>query len=132
LCGGAGLVQVLESGKIIPVNERRRWPRHSIDIPLRVVAGARAPSVEVPGHGTEINEGGVTVDAKVELRVGDEVEVELLPPDFPNTPIRLRGAIRHGAGSHYGVEFLRAGETGEEQQLATLRRLLSRGHAGAE
>jgi hypothetical protein len=119
VCGGTGLVQVLESGKIIPFKERRRWLRYRLDIPLKVLAGTGESFVDVTGHGTEINEGGLTVNAKMKLEVGDNVEVELVPP-ASGTPIRLRGAIRHGSGSHYGMEFVGIGNEAE-QRLATLR-----------
>jgi hypothetical protein len=57
--------------------------------------------------------------------VGDELDLELLPPYF-GPPLKLRSAIRDAAGQRYGVEFLPA-DTAEEQQLTAFRQFLRSG-----
>ena len=43
--------------------------------------------------------------ARVELRIGDQIEVEFMPP-YSGPPIRLRGFVRNSHNSAYGVEFI--------------------------
>ena len=90
----------------------RRWARYKLDVPLRVIA-QRADKVSiVHGRGNELNEGGMTLFAGLELAVGALVAVEFTPP-CSGLPIRTRCLVRNRSGYNYGVEFLLENGTDE-------------------
>jgi hypothetical protein len=100
----------------------RRWPRHRLDIPIRVIVQTPERTKLYDGRGNELNEGGMAVTAGVELEVGREVSVEFTPA-YTGVPIRVRGVVRNRTGYRYGVEF--ATKNGEElDQVTRLRSLL--------
>lgn len=82
----------------------RRWTRHKLDVPIRVIVHLEEKSRVISGRGKEISEGGMAVFAGVELRVGDKIEVEFTPPY--GGPIRVQGIIR----ASYGTEAATATE----------------------
>ena len=106
-----------------PTFEReRRWPRHKLNLPVRVVVQKAEKTTVIDGRGTELNQGGIAVFVGTELRVGDEVEVEFTPP-YSGHPLRVTGAVRDRRGYYYGLEFI--GRNDEEQrQVAELRAVL--------
>jgi hypothetical protein len=59
----------------------------------------------IDGRGNELNEGGMTVNAGVELDLGELVDVEFTPP-YTGEPIRARAAVRNRNGYRYGLEFM--------------------------
>jgi hypothetical protein len=75
------------------------------------------------GRGNELSEGGLAVTAGVEMKPGDEAEIEFTPP-YSGLPIRIRGVVRNRKGYRYGVEFL-AGSDRESEQVDHLRTMLS-------
>src|SRR6185437_10746266 len=85
---------------IFPV--ARRWTRHKLDVPVRVIVHLDDKSRVISGRGKEISEGGMAFFAGVELHVGDKIEVEFTPPWGP---IRVQGIVRNRQGYSYGVEF---------------------------
>jgi hypothetical protein len=86
---------------IYPVG--RRWTRHKVDVPIRVIVHSEKKSRVISGRGKEVSEAGMAVFAGVELRLGDKIEVEFTPPY--GMPIRVQGVIRNRHGYSYGVEF---------------------------
>jgi hypothetical protein len=86
----------------------RRWTRHKVDVPIRVVVHTEEKSRVISGRGKEISEGGMAVFAGVELRPGDKVEIEFTPPY--GGPIRVQGIVRNRQGYSYGVEFFAVNE----------------------
>ena len=100
---------------IFPV--ARRWTRHKLDVPIRVIVHLEDKSRVISGRGKEISEGGMAVFAGVELRVGDKIEVEFTPPY--GGPIRVQGIVRNRNGYSYGVEFFAV----NEEQAAEKERL---------
>jgi hypothetical protein len=60
--------------------------------------------------------------AGVELRVGEEVEIEFTLP-YSAEPIRVSGAVRNRNGYRYGCEFIPEGQ-GERKDVARLRQVL--------
>ena len=58
----------------------RRWTRHKLDVPIRVIVHLEDKSRVISGRGKEISEGGMAVFAGVELHVGDKIEIEFTPP----------------------------------------------------
>ncbi len=100
----------------------RRWKRLPISVPLRVIVHRRESTVRVNGRGTELNEGGMCVFAGVEVRVGDQVEIEFTPP-YASVPMRLWGLVRNRSGYYYGIEFLTE-NAGEREQVEQFREIL--------
>jgi hypothetical protein len=95
----------------------RRWTRHKLDVPIRVIVHLEDKSRVISGRGKEISEGGMAVFAGVELRLGDKIEVEFTPPY--GGPIRVQGIVRNRHGYSYGVEFFTLNEeqTAEQERL---------------
>ncbi len=95
----------------------RRWTRHKLDVPIRVIVHLEEKSRVITGRGKEISEGGMSVCAGVELRVGVKIEVEFTPPY--GGPIRVQGIVRNRHGYSYGVEFFVMSEeqTAEQERL---------------
>jgi hypothetical protein len=85
--------------------QTRRFRRYKLDVPVRVVVQAEGKVRIIDGRGNELNEGGLAVQAGVELSVDERVEVEFTPP-YSGEPIRARGVVRNRDGYRYGVEFL--------------------------
>jgi hypothetical protein len=58
----------------------RRFPRHKVDIPIRVIVCNAMKSSIFDGRGTSLSHGGMAMFAGTELRLGDHVAVEFTPP----------------------------------------------------
>jgi len=69
-----------------------------------------------------MNEGGIGLDVKAPLEVGDEVQVEFTPP-YAGLTLRVRGRVRNADGPFYGVEFL-ADDDAERHEVELFRRML--------
>jgi|SRR5579883_1528343 hypothetical protein len=102
----------------------RRWVRHKIDVPIRVIVNRSLKTSVVPGRGNELSEGGMALTAGVELNPGDEAAIEFTPP-YSGMPIRIRGVVRNRKGYRYGVEFLMV--SNEEIEQANRLRMVLRG-----
>lgn len=98
---------------------KRRWPRRKLDVPVRVVVHAAEKTVIRDGRGRELSEGGMCFSAGVELKVGDQVEVEFTPA-YSGQPIRVRAVARNRNGYSYGVEFVASNDE-ERSEIASLR-----------
>lgn len=84
----------------------RRFRRYKLDVPVRIITQSEFTTKITQGRGNELNEGGLAVQAGVELEVGDVVEVEFTPA-YTGQPLRARASVRDRAGYRYGLEFLR-------------------------
>ena len=93
-----------------PYPIRRRWTRYKLDVPLRLIVQRPTKVAIVEGRGSELNCGGMTVFAGVELSEPDQVEVEFTPP-YSGKPIRVRCFVRSRRGYTYGVEFITENDT---------------------
>ena len=99
----------------------RRWPRYQIDVPIQL--STAAGSAPVRGRGNELNHGGMTAFAGVELAIDDRVAVELTLP-YSGQPVRVRGSVRNRSGYTYGIEFFF--DTDEDfQNVGHLRAVLA-------
>jgi hypothetical protein len=101
---------------------KRRSVRYKLDVPLRVILHKLNRTLIRDGRGTELSEHGMCVMAGVELRVGEEVEIEFTLP-YSGEPIRVSGAVRNRDGYRYGCEFIPDGQ-GERNDVARLRQVL--------
>ena len=102
---------------------KRRWRRHHLDVPIRVIVHRPSKTSVFVGRGNELSEGGMAVTAGVELKTGDEAEIEFTPP-YSGGPIRIRGIVRNRAGYRYGMEFVAEGER-EKESVDRLKTLLT-------
>ena len=79
----------------------RRWPRHTVEMPLRILAAGDATQTIVAGLAIEISRCGMALYAGVQLEPGDRMEVE-----FPTASrMRIAGEVKNREGYCYGVEF---------------------------
>ena len=85
--------------------QTRRFRRYKLDVPVRVVVQTEDKVRYIDGRGNELNEGGLAVNAGVELDLDDVLNVEFTPP-YSGEPIRARARVRNRDGYRYGLEFL--------------------------
>src|ERR1700736_779660 len=105
---------------ITPVhNPPRCWRRHRLDVPLRVIIHTPDKTIIREGRGCELGGGGMSFAAGVELKTGDQVEIEFTPA-YSGRPIRVRAVARNGNGYIYGAEFVASSDQ-ERQEIASLR-----------
>jgi hypothetical protein len=97
-------VNTMSSEFVLPY-ETRRWPRYTIDMPVRLIAQRPTKVVIVEGRGRELNRGGMAVLAGVELSIDEQVAFEFTSP-YAGQPIRVRSFVRNCRGYKYGVEFI--------------------------
>jgi hypothetical protein len=100
----------------------RRSIRYKLDVPLRLIFRKQDTTLIRDGRGTEISEYGMCVMAGVELKFGEEVEIEFTLP-YSGEPIRVPGAVRNRNGYRYGCEFTLDGQ-GERKDVSRLRQAL--------
>jgi PilZ domain len=84
--------------------ELRRWPRHRIDLRLKVsVAGNQAEGA-VFGRANNLSRGGLGAYIPHSIAVGSSVLLEL---SFPNAPkdVRVSAVVKSCDGFRYGLEF---------------------------
>jgi hypothetical protein len=98
----------------------RRWQRHKVDVPIRVIVHGSNKTSLYNGRGNELSEGGMALTAGVELLLGDMVDIEFTPP-YSGLPIRHKGTVRNRTGYRYGIEFL----ANNNQDAEQIERLLS-------
>src|SRR5689334_14297233 len=84
-----------------PTNTRR-WQRHLVDLPVRILLRSGISQTTLPGRGSEISEGGMALYVGIHLELGDLMEVEFETP----YSARLTGIVRSKVGYCFGLEFL--------------------------
>jgi len=81
----------------------RRWPRHHVDLPVRVVIPDGPLTNTVPGRASEISGSGMALRSTLGLKPGDLMQVE-----FPTSiPSGVMAVVRNHKDDCFGVEFLR-------------------------
>ena len=101
---------------------KRRSIRYKLDVPLRVILHKQDTTLIRDGRGTELSEYGMCIMTGLELKLGEEVEIEFTLP-YSGEPIRVSGAVRYRDGYRYGCEFTLDGQ-GERKDVARLRQVL--------
>jgi hypothetical protein len=91
--------------------ERRRWKRHWINAPIRVLTD----SAVIDGRGIRLSEGGVYLFALANLVPGEQIKVEYAAP-ASGEQLSRSGIVRNRAIYLYGIEFL----SDEEQERVSL------------
>lgn len=90
------------SGEVGHVQSIRRWPRHRVDLPVRIIALNGILTTPVPARGSEISRAGMALHAPVALKPGDRMQLQ-----FPtSTPSRVTAVVRSRTGECLGLEFL--------------------------
>jgi protein TonB len=89
----------------IEKTQRRNSPRHSISVPLDVIALRSGVPENLPGRCTDLSEGGVGGMVAGELTVGQHVAVELRLPNV-GVPVRARALVRYQGRLRSGFEFV--------------------------
>ncbi len=84
------------------VRHARRWTRHHVNLPVRIIALNGILTTPVPARGTEISRGGMALYAPVALKPG-----ELMRLQFPTSqPSGVNAVVRNRTGECMGLEFL--------------------------
>jgi hypothetical protein len=90
------------SGEERHAQSTRRWPRHRVDLPVRIIALNGILTTPVPARGSEISRAGMALHAPVALKPGDRMQLQ-----FPtSTPSRVTAVVRSRVGECLGLEFL--------------------------
>jgi hypothetical protein len=82
--------------------KNRRWERHQVKLPVRILAAGNDSRIAVPGLTTEISRGGMALYGGIPLQPGDLMEVEFQT----SNRLRIAGAVRDRNGYCFGLEFL--------------------------
>lgn len=101
-----------------PVNTRR-WPRHPVELPVRVFPRADA-KLTFQGRGIEMSEGGMTLYAGAPLKPGDLMDIEFQMPGGA----RIAAVVRNRMGFCFGLEFLTP-LSGESPKTVAVRKPVS-------
>ena len=107
------------SGEVGHAQSTRRWPRHRVDLPVRIIALNGILTTPVPARGSEISRAGMALHAPVALKPGDRMQIQ-----FPtSTPSRVTAVVRSRIGECLGLEFLtQLPPDGEERDRSTCLR----------
>jgi hypothetical protein len=80
----------------------RRWPRHQVKLPVRIITPNDTSEIIVPGLTTEISQGGMALYGGVALQPGDLMEVEFQT----SHRLRVAASVRDRNGYCFGLEFV--------------------------
>jgi hypothetical protein len=83
-----------------PLNTRR-WARHHVDVPVRIVILKGPLTDAVPGRGTQISRSGMAVRSTLALKLGDKIRVQ-----FQINPSGVTAVVRNRKDDCFGLEFL--------------------------
>lgn len=86
----------------MPPPNTRRWPRHPVKLPVRIITANDISEITVPGLSTEISQGGMALYGGVPLQPGDLMAVEFQT----SQRLRVAASIRDRNGYCFGLEFL--------------------------
>jgi hypothetical protein len=90
------------SGEVRHVQNTRRWTRHHVSLPVRIIALNGILTTPVPARGSEISRAGMALHASVALKPGDLMQLQ-----FPTSkPSRVNAVVRNRTGECLGLEFL--------------------------
>src|SRR5579863_6821356 len=80
----------------------RRWQRHPVQLPVRIITANDVSEIAIPGLTTEISRGGMALYGGVPLQPGDLMQVEFETSER----VRVAASIRDRNGYCFGLEFL--------------------------
>jgi hypothetical protein len=99
-----------------PANTRR-WPRHPVELPVRVFPRGGDSKLTFQGRGIEMSEGGMTLYAGAPLKPGDLMDIEFQTPGGA----RVAAVVRSRTGFCFGLEFLTP-LSGEPPKTVSIRK----------
>lgn len=87
------------------VEQLRRWPRHRIDVRLKVSVQGAGSIGSAFGRGNNLSHGGMGAYIPSAIPVGSMV---LLEVSFPYSPleVKVKAMVRNCEGFRYGLEFV--------------------------
>jgi hypothetical protein len=94
---------------MVPPNTRR-WQRHQVKVPVRIITTNDTAEIAVPGLMTEISQGGMALYGGVPLQPGDLMEVEFQT----SKRLRVAASVRDRNGYCFGLEFIGLMPTAED------------------
>ena len=83
----------------------RKWRRHPIQVDVLLSTQIPARKVRCTGRGTELNGGGLAVEADIDLEIAEQVVVCFTLPGC-DKPLSFRCFVRNRNGKRYGLEFI--------------------------
>src|SRR5215470_18360917 len=92
--------------QVEPGPEARRWPRHKIDVRLKVSFLTQGENTDAFGRANSLSRGGMGAYIPCSIPLGETVSLELTFP-YTSTEARLEAVIRSCEGFRYGLEFVR-------------------------
>ncbi len=98
----------------------RKLTRFDLDKRVRVTVASEGNSVVLHGRTCDVSEGGLCAVISGQLRVADQVSLEVTGLDEGS--VSVNATVRHARGFYYGFEF--SGLT--RQQSAALVKLITR------
>lgn len=105
------------------VTEKRRFPRYSIDVAVKVkVKTSSGVSSYCYGRGGDISEGGMAMNVAHELSRGKVVHILLTLPHC-DRPIECDAIVRHRNGYDYGLEFQSMADSDRDLLMRACRTL---------
>src|SRR5215467_7851924 len=85
--------------------ENRRWPRHRIDLRLKVSVTGRQAEGPVFGRANNLSRGGLGAYIPYSIAVGANVLLEVTFPQAAED-VKVNAVVRTCEGFRYGLEFL--------------------------
>src|SRR5882724_7239910 len=85
--------------------DSRRWPRHRIDVRLKVLFARGSNSTSAFGRGNNISHGGLGAYIPCSIPVGTTVSLEVTFP-YSTSEVKVKAVVRTCEGFRYGLEFL--------------------------
>jgi len=84
--------------------QSRRWPRHRIDVRLRIAFIQGGNSQSAFGRGNNLSHGGMGAYIPCSIPVGATVFLDV---SFPYSPVEVtvKAVVRNCEGFRYGLEF---------------------------
>jgi hypothetical protein len=90
------------SGQAPQAQSTRRWLRHQVDLPIRIIALNDVRTTPIPARGNAISRAGMALRALVALVPGDSMLLQ-----FPTSvPSQVKAVVRNRTGETLGLEFL--------------------------
>jgi hypothetical protein len=84
---------------------QRKWQRHQLQVEVSVNTQVPARVVRCLGQGSELNGGGLTLEADIDLKVADQIVIRFTPPGC-NESMSFRCFVRNLNEHRYGLEFI--------------------------
>lgn len=88
----------------------RRWPRHKVDLPVRIVAANGLLTSPVLARGTDVSRAGMALHVAMALTPGELMQLEFSTAK----PMQVSAVVRNRSANCLGVEFLTQLATGNE------------------